>query len=120
MFTSVVFVVLLIGYRTASGAAARYGGHISSNVRIALFGLMAVLLFVLQAPYKLSQHNALPVVLHDSQRCYLLGDTVEQSRVYCPGWQVPRVRTVPRTESSISPCGFDENIFVGAISAQCY
>ena len=121
MFTSGVFVVVLIGYRTARGAAAQYGGHISSNVRMALYGLMAVLLIVLQAPYKLSQQNAaLPVVVHDSQRCYLLGDTGEQSRVYCPGWQVPRVRTVPRTESSISPCGFDENIFVGAISAQCY
>ena len=80
---------------------------------------MGVLAILAQAPYKLTVHPERPVVLVDGQRCYLLGERDTDARVYCPGTQEPRVRTVSRLAAPISGCGFDENIFIGTVDQKC-
>ena len=83
------------------------------------FSIMGVLAVLAQAPYKLTVHPERPVVLVDGQRCYLLGERSSDARVYCPGTQEPRVRTVSRLASPITGCGFEENIFIGTVDQKC-
>jgi hypothetical protein len=72
-----------------------------------------------QAPYKLMVYNQVPVALVDGIRCYVLGERNTDVRAYCPAWDVPRVRTVSRTNATIAACGFEENIFRGAGGRGC-
>ena len=112
-------MVLLAGWRAVAGVASRFGEQVPGGVRATAFSIMGVLAIVAQAPYKLTVHPERPVVLVDSQRCYLLGERDSDARIYCPGAQEPRVRTVSRLAAPVTGCGFEENIFIGTINQKC-
>ena len=115
----ILLAAVLVGWRSVRTAAKKYGTAIPTGVRAATISLIVLLAILIQAPYRLTVNTAFPVVLLDGQRCYVLGERESESRVYCPGWQPPRVRTVAGAGARVMRCEYDENVFVGKPATTC-
>jgi hypothetical protein len=89
------------------------------EIRGGAFAVIIVLAVLAQAPYKLTVYNQVPVAIVGETRCYVLGENGDEVRTFCPGWEVPRVRTVSRTATVVQPCGFEENLFRQAGGHAC-
>jgi len=114
-----LLLLLVIGWLRVTRLRARTGGSVPAWVWAAAIGLMVLMIALSQAPYKLMFHNEVPVVLLDRQRCYELGRSGSEACMYCPAWDVPRVRSIQTAEHTIEPCGFDENVFLLTPMAGC-
>jgi hypothetical protein len=81
---------------------------------------MGLLFILCQAPYKvLTDHGDVPVAMIGGTRCYLLGQDDSAMRVFCPGWEPPRVRTIEASTVQIRHCGFEENVFAAYTASSC-
>lgn len=118
---TLVVSILLVGviWKGANAARLKYGGTIPGWIRGAVFALLGVLFVCCQAPYKLMRHNDLDVVLVDGQRCALVGERATEARVFCAGFDVPRVRTIPLPHPTFTRCGFEESVFTGSTAGRC-
>jgi hypothetical protein len=116
---SMLLIVFVAAWRMAERAAAVRAGAVPVGLRVAAAVVAALLFVLVQAPYKLTLQNERPVAVVSGQRCFVLGETAEDARVYCPGWNPPRVRTVSRTAAAIQTCGFEENVFAGRSGVTC-
>jgi hypothetical protein len=102
-------LTLFVAWRRIARADAD-GEMLPAEIRIGALGVVIVFAVLAQAPYKLAARNQLPVALVGGLRCYVLGERGTEVRAFCPGWDVPRVRTV-RSAAGVEPCGFEENLF---------
>ena len=117
---SLLLVILLLGWRGVHAMAEWGRTSVPAGATAASFAVAIVLFILAQAPYKLlTEHAELPVALVEQNRCYVLGENASEARVYCPGWPVPRTRTVTRGTDHIQRCGFEENPFSGSTLAAC-
>lgn len=116
---SMLLMVFVAAWRMVERAAADRAGAVPVGLRVAAAVVAALLFVLVQAPYRLTLQNERPVAVVSGQRCYVLGETADDARVYCPGWNPPRVRTVSRRASAIQACGFEENVFAGLPKATC-
>ena len=64
-------------------------------------------------PYRLIYDSAFERVDYAGERCYLLGESHDESLVHCPQLSAPRNRTVPRGDPNVRRSGITENIFSG-------
>jgi predicted Ser/Thr protein kinase len=64
---------------------------------VALSSVVAVILLLVEVPYRLMFKNAEPRVPLDGERCYVIGDNGSEYLVYCPGASPPRNRVVAKT-----------------------
>jgi serine/threonine-protein kinase len=108
--SSMLLAALLVAWK-AMRRQDTAGDRLPAEFRGGAFGLIVVIAVLAQAPYKLTVYNQLPVALVGGTRCYVLGERGSEVRTFCPGWEVPRVRTVSREVTTVEPCGFDENLF---------
>lgn len=116
-----VLLFIGLGWLRVRRLRRDYGGRIPGWVYGAGAAVVVVLVVMSQAPYKLMApgQNLVPVVLVDGVRCYRLGVSGEEVRVFCPAWPVPRVRTVKSTERVIQRCEFEENVFIAQPAGGC-
>ena len=118
----VVSSLLVLGLTLAWNAMRRpalSGEGTPVQLRVAALGAAALVAVLLQAPYKLTTYNEVPVAIVGGLRCYIVGERGADVRSYCPGWDLPRVRTVSSRETAIEPCGFEENIFSASGGTSC-
>jgi hypothetical protein len=64
---------------------------------VALSSVVAVILLLVEVPYRLMFKNAEQRVALDGERCYVIGDNGSEYLVYCPGVSPPRNRVVAKT-----------------------
>jgi tRNA A-37 threonylcarbamoyl transferase component Bud32 len=114
-----LLLMVILGWLRVRRVRLTRGGTVSPWIRGAGFSLIAMLVVLSQAPYKLMLQNGMPVVLVDGQRCYQLGRLGDDIRMFCPAWTPPRVRTVTATQSRIEECRFEENVFLATTGHDC-
>jgi predicted Ser/Thr protein kinase len=116
--SSVLLAALLVAWHAMRDQDTA-GDRLPAEFRGGAFGLIVVIAVLMQAPYKLTVYNQMPVALVGGLRCYVLGEHDPDVRAFCPDWEVPRVRTISRTTTAIAPCGFEENVFRQRRGAAC-
>jgi hypothetical protein len=117
---TMLLTAFVAAWRMVERAAAVRATTLPIGLRGAAAVVVVVLFLLIQAPYKLTLQNERPVALVDGQRCFVLGESGDDTRVYCPGWGAPRVRTVPRGGSPAVLCGIEENVFAGRPGVACH
>jgi predicted Ser/Thr protein kinase len=119
MAVSALLMAFAVSWRVVERTVTARGAGVPAGLRGAAIVVMALFFVLAQAPYRLTLQNERPVALVDGQRCYVLGQSGDETRVYCPGWNPPRVRTVLRGVAAVVSCGFEENLFVGTPGVTC-
>ena len=64
-------------------------------------------------------YNAMPVVVLDGKPCSLVGEQDGEARVFCAGFDVPRVHTIRLPEPGLTRCGFEASVFVPSRQPAC-
>jgi hypothetical protein len=114
-----LLVAVLLGWRGVRRVRLRTKASVPTGMRAAGVVLIAVLTVLSQAPYKAMGNNEMPLLLLEGTRCYLLGERANEVRVFCPASEVPRVRTVKASQSTLERCDADENVFIASTAASC-
>jgi hypothetical protein len=78
-----------------------------------LAGVITVMVFMSQLPYRVMNHREFERVDLSGQRCYITGQTSEEFLVLCPGSEPPRNRSVRRDDQTVRRLGIIENVFNG-------
>jgi len=78
-----------------------------------LAGVIVVMVFMSQLPYRVMNHREFERVELSGQRCYITGQTAEEFLVLCPGSDPPRNRAVRRDDGALRRLGIIENVFDG-------
>ena len=68
-------------------------------------------------PYRLMFNNNFDRLDYDGQRCYLLGESNDQSLIHCPELSPPRNRVISRGDPAAQRPGINESIFSGPKAA---
>jgi hypothetical protein len=118
LVVAVLLALVLVAWAGVRRVRLAKGGTVPLGIRGAGIASVAALVVLSQGPYKLMLVNELPVVLLDGNRCYLLGQLDGQRRVFCPKFELPRVRTVTE-QNTVELCGFDENVFLASSVSGC-
>jgi serine/threonine-protein kinase len=79
--------------------------------RFGSLAAIAVAFVLLAAPYRLFWHNEVEVALFDSRRCYVLGESDAEVRLFCPTLDVPRTRLIARTSPQLEMTGIVESLY---------
>jgi hypothetical protein len=66
---------------------------------------------VLVLPYRLIWHNPFEVADLNGERCYILGTHESSARVYCPGHEPPKVKSVQIEGDGLVPSGETQSIY---------
>jgi hypothetical protein len=82
---------------------------------VALSAIVAVILLLLETPYRIMWKNDAPRAVLAGERCYVIGDNGREYLVYCPGLSPPRNRVVAKTDPSLKVSGVVESIFTPAV-----
>jgi len=76
-----------------------------------LAGILAVILVMSQAPYRLIWQNKSERIAFSGERCYVLGESSSEVLIYCPDKAPSRNRVVRRDDPAIRRSGIVEGIF---------
>ena len=116
---AVFLLIALIAWKQVRTVRLSRGGVVPSWIRGSGAALVGVLFVCCQAPYKLMNYNALPVVVLNGESCSLVGEHEGEARVFCAGFDVPRVRTIRLPEPGLTRCGFEASVFVPSKQPAC-
>jgi hypothetical protein len=78
---------------------------------VAIFTAIAMAFVILAFPYRLIWQNRFEAASYGSMQCYIIGERAGDTLLYCPAWEVPKVRTIARSDSSVRPTGRIESIY---------
>ena len=99
-------------YRVAQIRARHPSRRGAGALLLAALPLVAAV-FMGVLPYRLIYDSSFERVEYAGERCYLLGESRDESLVHCPELSPPRNRTVARGDPSVRRSGITENIFSG-------
>lgn len=106
---------LALGRRFRASARNRPPSSIpSSRTTVWRFGSLAaiaVAFVMLAAPYRLMWHAEVEVARYESRRCYVLGESDSEVKVFCPTLDVPRTRLIARTNPQLEMTGIIESLY---------
>jgi hypothetical protein len=78
---------------------------------VAIFAAIAMAFVILAFPYRLIWHNRFEAATYGSMQCYVIGERGSDALLYCPSWEAPKVRTIPRSDPDLRPTGRIESIY---------
>src|SRR5262249_42635761 len=78
---------------------------------IAATGLCAVAIMLNEFPYRIVWHNGYEKVFFNGNRCYCIGEHLEDQLIYCPDTTPPRNHIVSRIDAALVRSGVTESIF---------
>lgn len=99
-------IKLRVAQRVRRGAASFAG----------LVVVVASLLFLNEAPYRILWKNESRRIDYEGSRCYVIGEDTTRWLLFCPEKGPPRNRVVARTDPGIRESGEIENIFTSTPS----
>ena len=105
-----LFVVFSIGLFRVLQLRARVQAREGLGPVLALGGLVASLLLLIEIPYRTFQSKA-PVAEFRQMRCYAIGEDQSRYLLYCPLSPPPRNRIVDKTDPALRLTGEIESIF---------
>ena len=112
-------LVALVAWKQVRTVRLSRGGVVPGWIRGSGAAIVGILFMFCQAPYKLMNHNALPVVVLNGQPCSLVGEREGEARIYCASFDIPRVRTIPLPDPGLTRCGFEASVFVPSRQPAC-
>jgi hypothetical protein len=77
----------------------------------AISAMVVISLVILVLPYRLIWHNRFEVAALNGARCYILGTHESTARVFCPGHEPPKVKSVPLEGAGLARSGETQNIY---------
>ena len=115
-----VLTVLFVGF--AAGLVRVIKLRVAQRVRrgaasfAGLVVVVASLLFLNEAPYRILWKNESRRIDYEGSRCYVIGEDTTRWLLFCPEKGPPRNRVVARTDPGIRESGEIENIFTSTPS----
>ena len=64
-------------------------------------------------PYRIMFRSNFERIEYAGERCYVLGESPDESLIHCPDRNPPRNRRIPRNDPAVHKPGITENIFTG-------
>ena len=76
-----------------------------------LVAILAVTVVLSELPYRIIWQSRVERIAFDGERCYVLGESDQESLIYCPDKAPPRNRVVKDDDPAIRRTGIVESIF---------
>src|SRR5262249_12117551 len=106
-------LMLLFGFGLVQVLRRRRRPQTPAEVRdiLLLAGILAVLVLMSEAPYRILYHNDGERIDYDSARCYIIGKSDDEFLIFCPGSIPPRNRAVRQDDPHLRRLGSFESVF---------
>jgi serine/threonine protein kinase len=108
---TVLFLAFAGGLVRVIHLRARFGSRHGAGALAALAVIVASLLLLNEAPYRILWKNSAERVEYQGARCYVVGQDAARWLLFCPDSGPPRNRVVDRGDPAVRKSGVIENIF---------
>ncbi len=109
-----LFVALAAGLVRVVRLRRALGRSESARGVAALAIVLALVLLMNEAPYRILWQNAAPRGTYRGARCYVIGTAADDLLLFCPELAPPRNRIVRAGDPAFLPGGFVESVFTPA------
>jgi hypothetical protein len=117
LFLDVAIPAFIYGLYCAVHVRRREGSRDGTAALAVLVGVIAIMVFMREWPYRTFHHRDFERVKFSGERCYVNGESGDELLILCPGGSPPRNHVIRRDDPNLERLGIIENVFRGMTPA---